>query len=426
MSKTKLKIYFLSAVFVLVSLPFQITAQEKVGYEFLTAKNKNERQTKTVDLTEEVHKNCNQSLKRQIGKNYVEIKFPVGFSSEAESILDSLEKSVKKTRDILQPLQKEGLRFYLLRLNEVPLNYKMFDVLKNENFYLHLFVFKEKRELSLECLDDDKLCKSIYSTIPHELTHDAIGDLIDHKNLRWFKEGLCNYVGNLVSYDFMPSVVWTKFEENVPKVALHKTEIRANLWNWNQSADENNINAVRNQWFRYKASEQLVRLIVEESKKKGIENPLEVLFGELKKFQATNGKAAKSEDLLSIIQQKLKVNPKELGVLSENTQRELVKDAVKTLSRNDLTNADKYYALIILSSIEEVPLSVDSLNFLLKEIYSSKEANFFRSLAAKALSIRVKQNEFDTAIEKFLAADNVSKGLNRKKVKKDIEELSIR
>lgn len=420
----KLKICFLSTLFALASLPLQITAQEKVGYEFLTAKNKNERRTKTVDLTEEAHKNCNQSLKRQIGKNYVEIKFPVGFSSEAESILDSLEKSVKKTRDILQPLQKEGVRFYLLRLNEVPLNYKMFDVLKDENFYLHLFVFKEKRELSLECLDDDKLCKSIYSTIPHELTHGAIGDLIDHKNLRWFNEGLCNYVGNLVSYDFTPSVAWTKFEENVPKVALHKTEIRANLWNWNQSANKNDINAARNQWFRYKASEQLVRLIVEESKKKGIENPLEVLFGELKKFQVTTGKAAKSEDLLSIIQQKLKVNPKELGVLPENAQKELVMDAVKTLSQNDLSNADKYYALIILSNIGEISLSIDSLNFLLREIYSNKEANSFRNLAAQALSIRIKQNEFDTAIEKFLAADNVSKRLNQKKVKKDIEELS--
>ncbi|CAN5585882.1 hypothetical protein BH24ACI2_BH24ACI2_12540 [soil metagenome] len=398
----------------------------KIEYNYITSVNEDGKETKIVDLSREVHKRCNKSLKKNIGNSYIEMKFPAELFSKAENLADSIEKSIKRTQEILFPLQIEGVRFYLLQLDEVPLSYKITDELKGQNFYLHLLVFKNKEELNLDCSDDDKLCEGIYSTIPHELTHGAVENLVTQKNLKWFDEGLANYIGAEVSREFRPSVMQTKFKENVPKVSLHRPEIREGLWTWSDYANKKDTYFMRNQWFKYKASEQLLRLTIEESKKKGVENPLKVLFEELRKFREANGKAANAEDLISIIEQRLKVIPKELGVLDNAAQKQLVEEAIKILSESNLTDADKYYALIILASVDEVPLSIDWLKFLLKNVYTNREKIYLQNLAATALSRRARQKEFDEAVKSFLNENPNLKKLNLKNIKTNIEQLSIR
>lgn len=401
-----------------------INAQQKrLEYSYLAAASEFGKEIKAIDLSEEVHRTCNKTLRREIGNSYIELKFPAALSSKIKNLADSLEKSIRKTQEMLFPLKIDGVRFYLLQKDEIPLSYKMTDDLAGQKFYLHLWVFDNVSALNLECDKNDELCSSVYSTIPHELTHDAIENLTNHDNLKWFEEGLANYVGYSVRRDYGRL---TKFDENIPKVALHRAEIRDSLWTWNNNENKKDIYSIRNRWFKYKASEQLIKLVVEKSKNNGIENPLEVLFNELEKFREENGKSASADDLILIIQQKLKVDPKKLGVLDKITQKNLVKEAMEILSQTNPNESDKYYALIILASVDEIPLSEDSLKLLIKNVYTTEKNGYLQNLAATALFRRIGQDNFDEAVKSFLNENSDLKQLNLKSIKSNLEKLSIR
>ncbi|HEY0459739.1 MAG TPA: hypothetical protein VGC97_11430, partial [Pyrinomonadaceae bacterium] len=347
---------------------------------------------------------------------------------EAQNIFTALKNSVKETQKTLFPLPIEDVRFYLLRVEEIPASYKITDTVDDREFYLHLWAFKNKEKLNLNCDKEDKLCESIYSTIPHELTHGAIEDLVDDKNLSWFKEGLGNYVGKEVSRKYRPLAVEESFKQNIPEISLHRDDIRESLFLWEHlSSAERTNDSMRNEWFRYIAAEQLIRLIIKNAKNEGIEKPLDLLLTKLKEQKDKPGKPAGAEEILSLIQESLKVAPGKLGSLDGQTQKNLVDEALNLLLQNETDTEKKKYALYVLAGIDDVQISEYWIKYLLDAIYRQKNnSEYQRELAATALARRFKQNGFDEILNGYLKLSKEMSGKSLKKLKKELQELSIR
>ena len=262
--------YFLllGGLFFALGFSFPVNAQNEVEFGYYSATSEIGKETKVADLTKEAIRKCNRSLAKQVGTSSIEIKFSPEFTDEARNIFTALENSVNETQKVLFPRRVEDVRFYLLQVDEIPVSYKMTDSVTDREFYLDLWIFKNKETLNLSCNKDDKLCDSVYKTIPHELTHGAIEGLVDHKDASWFEEGLSNYVGREVSRSCRSSSISDKFDENIQKVTLHRPDIRNDLFSWNHSSVGKDTNFIRNEWFHYIASEYLIKLIIENLRKK--------------------------------------------------------------------------------------------------------------------------------------------------------------
>lgn len=401
--------------------------QKKIEYTYFTKISKQNSQI--ADLTNKVKSECDESIKIQIDDSFLNVIFQSEFRAKANKITVATEKSIKKTQDILSPLSVENVKFYLLQQNEVPARYKMTDEIVEKDYFLYLWVFKNKEELNLDCHIEDKVCESIYAILPHELTHGAIAGLMHGEGTRWFEEGLGNYVGAEVSRSFRPSVMNDKFEKNLPKVSLHREDIRNSLWIWDfptKSPEKRSKKYIKNEWYRYIASQSLIGVIVEESEKNGVKEPLTTLLSELVRQQKIQQRSATSEDLGKIIKDNLKVNLKELGVLDNESQISLVTEATEILIKPNSIESDKYYALNILASIKEIPLTAEVLTILLEKIYLNNEKPSFKELAATAIDIRNNQSELEVVIQTFLKNNAQLKKIRIKDVKSKIRELSIR
>lgn len=421
----KLRFFLFGMVLAFFSCLHQIYPQKHIEYSRTTSTSG---KAKITDLTNEARKKCSKSIFKQLGNNFLELRYSSEFSNEAEKISVALEQSVKETQSILSPLQVEDVRFYLLQLDKVPSNYKIIDEIKDKSYFLFLEVFKDKTELNFTCGEKDEVCKSIYGIIPHELTHGAIEYVVDSKDTRWFEEGLGNYVGKEVSRKYRPSGIQEKFDEVMPKISLHRADIREDLFLWEHlSSIKKKNDFIKNEWFRYIAAESLIQLIVQNAKAQGVKAPLDILLTKLKEQRTKRGKPANSEDVIFLIQQYLKVNPKTTGVLDKQTQKNLVDEALNMLSQKETAIEEKNYALYVLAGIDDIQLSENWLKYLLKEVYQQKNnSEYQRELAATALSQRFKQEGFDKILENYLKENKELTGKSLKKLKKELQELSIR
>lgn len=423
---SRLYAYLILPTLILFSASTLTKGQKKIEYTYFT--NTSKQNSKIVDLTNIVKSESDKSSKVQINDSFLNVNFQSEFRIESDGVIAATEKSIRKTKEILYPLSLKNVKFYLLQQDEIPANYKITDEILEKDYFLYLWVFKDKEELNLDCHLENKMCENIYAIIPHELTHGAIENLTQGEGTRWFVEGLGNYVGAEVSRSFRPLVMDEKFEKNMPKLSLHREDIRKSLWIWDSptnSPEKRSPKFVRNEWYRYIASQNLIKLIIEESEEKGIREPLTILLKELVRKQQNKQKSATSNELTEIIQDKLKVNPHEIGVLDKETQKSLVADANNILIQPNLKDSDKYYALNVLASIREIPFSTKVLRILIDEIYLKSNKQSFRELAATAIDIRNKQNEVDNVIQDFLKDTSQIKKTKLKDVKSKIRDLSI-
>ncbi|MER3430945.1 MAG: hypothetical protein C4324_07885 [Blastocatellia bacterium] len=121
-----------------------------------------------------------------------------------------------------------GVRFYLLQMDNAPKSYKIV-LPKQDNLFLYLEVFSKPASLNLECAQNEEFCKSLYKSIPHEITHSALEEVISHDKSRWFEEGLANYVGLEIHRQFAPQML-TREKEISAQAVLHREEIRQRLF----------------------------------------------------------------------------------------------------------------------------------------------------------------------------------------------------
>lgn len=413
-------------VLVIAIFCFEAAAQRivKSSRIFVTVRDNKQ---KISDLSQTVMGKCTQTLKKQIGERTVELKFQPDFVEEAKHLLTYLEKSFTKTQELLSPLKVENIKFYLLQTDEVPANYKMSEEMTDEKFFPYLFVFKDKKELALNCSANDDLCKEIFQTIPHELSHGTLSGLID-RNARWFDEGLAEYISVEVGNGFYPEVNMPRIESYVPAVSLYRNEIRQNLWSWKEFELKNLKKSgdldSQNDYFFYGAAHQMIRLIVEKAKEQTTENPLEILFRELENSKRKKQALINSEEIIFLIQQHLKVFPKQLGDINVTEQRKLSERAIEILSQEKPEIPKKFYALYILSGFDGIPLSEKLIAYLLDEVYKGDYNTILPNLAATALARRINQNDFAAATEKYLKTNDKNQSI--KGLKRRLQKLSLR
>jgi len=415
----------LALLICLITLGENSNAQKKVGYIHIDTGYE-----KIVNLSKKVKQECIESIRKESGQSFIEVRFQPKFSSEAEEISQTLKKVVEKTQEILSPLHVDGVRFYLLQMDNAPKSYKIV-LPKQDNLFLYLEVFGKKESLSLDCAENQEFCRKLYQTIPHEITHGALGKLINHDKTRWFEEGLADYVGSEILRQFAPNMQ-TPEKEMSAQATLHREEMRQRLFGWNEPSYFYLAFKKQKDWSNeaqtYEAAQQLIRLMIEESKKRGVERPLAVLLEKLKQRTEQKGKPATREELFALISQYLKVDVRTLGKLDAQTQQTLVQEATEILAREKNTPnlQNKFYALNILASIDEIPLSEGWIKFLIEIAYDVKEDDYIRALAATALARRVNQNNFDKTIEKLRETNPLLKEKKLDSIKKDLQKNSFR
>lgn len=152
------------------------------------------------------------------------------FLSKAEELSQVFKKVVEKTQEILSPLHVNGVRFYLLQMDNAPKSYKIV-LPKQDNLFLYLKVSSKKENLNLDCAQNQEFCKKLYQTIPHEITHPTLEKFIIHEETRCFEDGLANYVGAEILHQFAPTIQ-TREKEISAQATLHRKEIRQRPFGW--------------------------------------------------------------------------------------------------------------------------------------------------------------------------------------------------
>ena len=88
---------------------------------------------------------------------------------------------------------------------------------------------------------------------------------------------------------------------------------------------------------------------------------------------------------------------------------------------------NKFYALNVLASIDEIALSDKWINYLLDEVYNRKAGDdYLWALAATAVVVRFNQKGFEETLKNYVSGNEYLKSKSTKKIKEELEKLSIR
>lgn len=385
---------------------------------------------KIVDLTKMVTKKCTGSLQKAVGKNTVLIQFQPEYRNDAEKLIGTLEAVYRQIQSLTDPLEIQDLKLYLVRMENVPANYKIKEVVRGKKFFLYLMPFRTGDDLNpLDCIPIG-VCSDIYRTIPHELTHGVLDDLITRTGTRWFDEGLSEYVSVNVHH-LSPNFVRNYPQSNLPLVSLHRKEIRSKLLQWGEPVVSKlflmSQKDIRNQSYMYAAAYQLMDEILSDAKKNGLNDPLGILLTRLKENRAKTGKPANTEEIVSIIQNDLKIDPYSIGELDSETQQDLFDMAISLLEKDGLSSEQKSEALYIIAGFDEIRLPNRWISYLLDQIFQDKTSDAIqRDIAATALVVRFNQEGFDEFVKNYLLNDPRLRGKSLKKVKAELAEQSFR
>jgi hypothetical protein len=116
----------LALLICLITLGENSNAQKKVGYKKVGYIRIDTGDKKIVNLSKKAKQECIESIRKESGQSFIEVRSQPKFSSEAEEISQTLKKVVEKTQEILSPLHVDGVRFYLLQMDNAPKSYKIF------------------------------------------------------------------------------------------------------------------------------------------------------------------------------------------------------------------------------------------------------------------------------------------------------------
>lgn len=383
-----------------------------------------------VDLTKTAESECTESVRREAGDSHVVVKYQRAYKIEAEKTADKLTAVIIEMQKLLKPLKVGNTHLYLLHMDQPPANYKINLFVGDKVTFVNIMPFKEIKELNLEACEGNNFCNDIFKITPHEMTHKVLDGLITRDKTRWFDDGMAEYVGYTELEKFAPDLYKKDIEGIIPAIFLNRDDIRENLFSWKEpdrKIFKMNQGDMLNEYFKYRAAYWLIKQIVLESEKKGIENPLGILLTKLKEHRETTGKPASTEDIISIIQQNLKVDPRRIGKLDVQTQQSCVDKAILSLSQADLSDEKKISAIYILANINEIKLSDKWINYLLDQVYKSKASDDNqRDIVATSLVVRFNQTGFDELLEKYLSINPQLKQKSVKKAKADLAKLSLR
>lgn len=359
-----------------------------------------------VDVTKVTLSKCSETLTAIVGESLVEVKFFPGFDRQANQVMQSLNVVMKTAQKLLQPLRLNSIRFYLLPLAQRPTTDIVYNFPHEQGVY-QVVVPLVGPPKNIDCLDYSELCNELFSTTPHELTHQAIDHLIEDSTARWFDEGLAEYIGWRVAAEIAPAVAENLILTRSPEASLHCPEIRQMLLEWNKAESfstlKKQVSNLQSAWkmnASYGAAFQLVRLILKKAEQSGTKEPLGLLLESLEKFRRRQGRPAGGQELLNLIENSLHVGVRQSGVLSLEEQETLVFEAVKDLVKKE-NPLREFHALSVLACVD---LKTDerTLLTLMRIAFDKDRDEIVRRLAATALVRRTGQPGFDNALAGFL------------------------
>ncbi len=345
-------------------------------------------QGSATNLTNILEAACDQKIARRVGDWIsLEVRHDRRSVELARRISVRLESSLDRVTKIIGPEAPIEVRVLIARVDRVPATYEVL-VPKGVDF-VYPIVYDSSTNLDLDCDGITKLCETVYTTIPHELTHHLLEGKLSN-DATWLNEGLAEYVGGLVGSELSPRQAFKRQGETLPEVSLGSPEIRGNLFQWSYTPETLNEESI----LQYGAAHQLVRLIVAESERKKVKEPLQKLLV----FLRARTKIVTSAEAIDFIIKDLGLDPRTLGVLDRPRRDEIFAKAIETfwLERNSKRTAYKYNSLVTFAYLDS-RLPDALLVALVEEVFNKKNSKQFACLSAKALSSRIDQSFFEVS-----------------------------
>lgn len=424
-SRLRLKLFALLLTIPIIPVSAAFAQKpEKRGQTFVHI---NDNRQPIVDLTQRVKTNCTQSMIKSADGKSVEVRFQPEFIKQAENLANELMMMLSVTRELLSPLEVANIRFYLLQTDNIPINYQITDRWEGLQIYVHLLPFRQPGDISANACTNKSLCATLFGNIPHELTHLSVDHIVD-RSARWFGEGLAEYVENSVEERYSPSTHRDELLAYNPPVSLHRKDIRETLFSWREPSMarvlKSDTRELRNDFYRYGASYELIRQTITTAERNRIQTPLFILLNQLAERRRKGRSPLTTEEIISIILESLNIDVRKIGVLDQSSQKALVIDALDILSRNDIDPADRNYALYALAGVES-QLPGKWITYLLNQVYEYAD-ELSCELAATALTVRMNHSNFDGVLKNYVGGSEKLKGKSANAIKRDLEGLSLR
>ncbi|HMU34714.1 MAG TPA: hypothetical protein PKC89_12715 [Pyrinomonadaceae bacterium] len=419
-------------LFVLLAVLFLTTSSIATAQSRDTSFSLTAGESPIIDLTDVAEKECSARMTEKFGNTVIDLHYQPKNENAALLIFANLKEIYREINAIVEPLSTTGVHFYLLGIKDPPKSYKI-AVPKQDELLVDSIVFDLEEPINFDCLEDKLgLCRRLFQVRAHEAVHPLLDKLIDHEKTRWFDDGLAEYVGDIVLKKFHPELTY-KSKNISMQAALNQHRIRERLFDWKNMtlSDVKHLrraeNRMRFETQKYDAAQQLVRSMIDTSKKKGIENPLSVLVQRMTELAKKKNKPLNGDDLNTLIHDYLKVDIEKVGILDVETQQSLVSEATALLSNSKVPIApqDKFYAVSVLANLDRMPLTNKWIVFLFETAYNKNEDDYIRVMAATAISRRSDSNALETAFEQLQKSDPVFRDFTFKKALKDIKERSI-
>ncbi|MBX3266470.1 MAG: hypothetical protein KF831_07160 [Acidobacteria bacterium] len=378
-----------------------------------------------VDISADLIARCDKRLQQSLNGVTVEVHFGEGSSTEAVQILNKLVEAVRLTQEMLTPLVVPDVRFYLMSMAEVPANFSAKVLSEGNGFYLHVLPISDRRELDLECSQNNEICSDIYLTIPHELSHRSL-DRIVQRDARWFDEGLAEYASIKVATVLAPEIARTRLRAYLPRESLHRREIRENIIRWQpfKYRDLKRMNEleIRNDFFFYGAAYQ----ILEYAFANGTDTRRSGLLPRIQSLRNVKKRPISNKELLSVVENELGNGIRSLGVVPETEQIKYVRQAEDVLRPESKNATDHYEALYRLAVFDDISLSRETIESLIDLAFQQSAPHYFSELAATAITRRLRRENFKSFIATYLSSTSKQQKVSIRKLVDGLKKKSIR
>lgn len=338
------------------------------------------------DLTKTLETDCNRVIKHKLG---TDVTLEIWYDRHSTNLVHQMERhliaSFSQTMELIKPLGSEIIRIYVARIERLPAAYQVASPSKKT--FVWPVLYDSDTDLSLECESITKLCETIYTMLPHELTHDA-NDGKFASSATWMGEGLAEYVSGQVGQKLSQRQAYKREMETLPEVSLNSNRIRQRILDWSYNAET----LTEESSLYYGASHQLLRLIVSEAEKLGEKQALKKILVAIRGHSGSLG----SKEVIAILRDVLMVDVTKLGELNPNRRREILEKARDTYLRERFNKKTgyRYTSLNTFAHLNET-LPDQFLAALVEEVFDEKNLPLFQRLAASALLLRVDQQTFN-------------------------------
>ncbi|MFN6963547.1 MAG: hypothetical protein ACK4S4_07255 [Pyrinomonadaceae bacterium] len=352
-----------------------------------------------VDLGEQIRTRCANSYRVEAYGISGEIRFDSLGEADKESLGRLLLDLSATIRRLLSPLEVRPIVLLVCKFEQVPKNYRFVQPGVDAAFPVVL-LYQDPRGLDLGCKTYSTFCEELYATTPHEITHLSLGKLVGGREsqvARWFDEGMANYVEQEVSRVLAPVVFERKLWNTFPRVSLNRSSVRSQIWKWKPVNTVDSVGSLStwekkwNEMSLYGASAEVFRLVINRANGQGYENPLKLILKNV--YKMAGKRSLDSEDIISIVNTTLKTDIRNLGLLTSEEKKELIKTAIEILSHpsdeSSETRDRTFYALSILACLDG-EVSAETIELLVSIVNNTQQPDIFRGLAATALQQRVR------------------------------------